>query len=42
MKGFVSALIASFSIQTAVLARYCNYQAAAAMLWIVAGIVIHS
>jgi hypothetical protein len=40
MKGFVSALIASFSIQTAVLAQYCNYPAAAAMLWIVAGIVI--
>jgi hypothetical protein len=40
MKGFVSALIASFSIQTAVLAGYCHYQAAAAMLWVVAGIVI--
>ena len=40
MKGFGSALIASFSIQTAVLAQYCNYPAAAAMLWIVAGIVI--
>jgi hypothetical protein len=40
MKGFVSALIASFSIQTAVLAGYCNYQAVAALLWIVAGIVI--
>jgi hypothetical protein len=40
MKGFVSALIASFSIQTAVLAGYCNYPAAAAMLWIVAAIVI--
>lgn len=40
MKGFVSALIASFSIQTAVLAQYCNYLAGAAMLWIVAGLVI--
>jgi hypothetical protein len=40
MKGFVSALIASFSIQTAALAGYCNYPAAAAILWIVAAIVI--
>jgi hypothetical protein len=40
MKGFVSALIASFCIQTAVLAQYCNYPAPAAMLWIVAAIVI--
>lgn len=40
MKGFVSALFASFCIQTAALAQYCHYQAAAAGLWIVAGIVI--
>jgi hypothetical protein len=40
LKGFVSALIASFSIQTAVLAGYSHYPAAAAVLWIVAGIVI--
>jgi hypothetical protein len=40
LKGFVSALVASFSIQTAVLAGYCHYPAAAAMLWIVAGVVI--
>jgi hypothetical protein len=40
MKGFVSALIASLCIQTAVLAGYVHYQAAAAVLWVVAGIVI--
>jgi hypothetical protein len=40
MKGFGSALIASFSIQTAVLAGYSHYPAAAALLWIAAGVVI--
>ena len=40
MKGFVSALFASVCIQTAALAQYCHYQAAAAGLWLVAGIVI--
>lgn len=40
MKGFVSALIASFCIQTAVLAGYCDYQAAAAVLWIAAAILV--
>jgi hypothetical protein len=40
MKGFASALIAAFCIQTAAIAGYCNYQVAAALLWIVAGLVI--
>jgi hypothetical protein len=40
MKGFGSALVASFCIQTAVLAGYSHYQAIAAMLWIVAAVVI--
>jgi len=40
MKGFAAALLASFCIQTAALAGYCNYPAAAALLWIVAAIVI--
>ncbi len=38
--GFARALIASFSIQAAVLAEYCDYQAAAVVLWIVAGVAI--
>lgn len=40
MKGFLNALIAAVCMQTAVLAGYGGYKAAAAMLWIVAGIVI--
>src|SRR5580704_6513572 len=40
MKGFLSALIASFCMQTALLAGYCNYPAAAALLWIVAAVVL--
>jgi hypothetical protein len=40
MKGFISALVASVCMQTAVIAGYCNDQAAAAVLWIIAGIVI--
>ena len=40
MKAFASALIAAFSIQTAVLAGYLHYPAAAALLWIIAGAVI--
>jgi hypothetical protein len=40
MKAFGSALIASFCIQTAVLAGYLHYPFAAALLWIAAGVVI--
>jgi hypothetical protein len=40
MKAFGSALIASFCIQTAVLAGYARYPGIAAVLWVVAGIVI--
>jgi len=40
MKAFGSALIASFCIQTAVLAGYARYPAAAAILWVAAGVVI--
>lgn len=38
--GFGSALIASFSIQSAALAGYAGYQKAAALLWILAALVI--
>src|SRR5580704_1525837 len=38
--GFGSALIASFCMQTAVLAGYARYQKAAALLWILAALVI--
>lgn len=40
MKGFAGALVASFSIQTAVLAGYSHHQAVAALLWVVAGLAI--
>jgi hypothetical protein len=40
LNGFLSALVASFCIQTAVLAGYSNYRAAGAVLWIVAAILI--
>lgn len=40
INGFGSALIASFSIQTAVLAGYSHYQKAAALLWILAALII--
>jgi hypothetical protein len=40
MKGFTGALVASFSIQTAILAGYSHYQAVAAVLWVVAGVAI--
>lgn len=43
MKAFGSALLASFCIQTAVLAGYIHYPAMAALLWVAAGVVvIHS
>jgi hypothetical protein len=40
LKGFVSALVASFCVQTAVFAGYCHYPAVAAALWIVAAVLI--
>jgi len=40
MKGFASALVASFLIQTAVLAGYSNHQGVAVLLWVAAGVVI--
>lgn len=40
MKAFAAALLASFCIQTALLAGYIHYPAAAALLWVVAGLIV--
>jgi len=40
MKAFPSALLASFCMQTAILAGYAQHQAVAALLWVIAGVVV--
>jgi hypothetical protein len=40
MKGFLSALLASFCMQTAILAGYSHHEGVAALLWVIAAIVL--